>query len=104
MTANTAYDGHVEMKDRELGWVILSGTVATQLPAFGDSLYYGAGTHAGKAVDHTTADSHVDAQGEPAGFVIEVGHVLKTADITDNNGQTYKCAYVQFCFDKKYQN
>ena len=102
--ANTEYDGHIEMKDRELGWVILSGDVATSLPSFGDSLYYGAGTHAGKAVDYTTADGHVDANGQSAGFVIEIGHVLKTADITDNLGNSYKCAYVQFCHNKKYQN
>lgn len=104
VAANTAYDGHIEMKDRELGWVILSGAAQTTPPSFGDSLYYGAGAHAGKAVDFATADGHVDAQGQPAGFVIEIGHVLKVADMQDNAGNTYKCAYIQFCFDKKYQN
>lgn len=87
-----AYEGHIEMKDREYGWVNLPANAS--VPAFGDELYFGANSNAGKAV--TLAEA--DAAGDGA-MVIKCGEVLQGVDM----GNGVIKAYVQFSYRYKWK-
>ena len=111
-SADSAYAGHGEMKDREFTWVNLGLSLNSSVPSFGDMVYYGGGVDKGKAVSFSDADGMTDANNEPAGFVIGLGKVLEVEsildaqgnEVNDSNGNPMKRAYVQMCYDKKFQN